>query len=118
MQMNKKAFITKEFGFEAAHKLDWHSGKCKNLHGHSYKIEITISGEINKNGVVMDFSDFKKIAQEKAIEKLDHKYLNEIISNPTAENIAVWIWQQLKEDLNLHEVRVWETESNSAIYRG
>ena len=62
--------ITKEFTFDAAHKLDWHQGKCKNLHGHTYKLQVTVVGELNKNGIVIDFGDLKNIVNNKVIEVL------------------------------------------------
>ena len=116
--MAKELFISKEFTFDSAHKLEWHEGKCKNLHGHTFKLEVVIKGKVDKNGIIIDFKDFKKIVNEKVIELLDHEYLNEVVENPTAENLVVWIWDQLKEFLNLHEIKLWETPTSSAIYRG
>lgn len=115
--MRKKVLITKEFTFDSAHQLKWHKGKCKNLHGHTYKLQITIQGDLNKEGVVMDFGDFKETVKEKIIEKLDHQFLNDIIKNPTAENIVIWVWNQLKKKLNLYEVNLWETPTSYATYK-
>lgn len=114
----KNMLITKEFTFDSAHKLDWHHGKCKNLHGHTYKLQVTVKGNLNKNGVVIDFGDLKEIANKKVIEVLDHKYLNELIQNPTAENIVIWIWNRLKRELSLHEVKLWETPTSFVTYTG
>lgn len=72
--------LTKEFVFDAAHQLDWHNGKCKNLHGHTYKLQVTIGGNLNKDGVLFDFGDLKNIVNNKVINLLDHHYLNEIIN--------------------------------------
>jgi 6-pyruvoyltetrahydropterin/6-carboxytetrahydropterin synthase len=116
--MKQQVSITKEFTFDAAHKLDWHKGKCKNLHGHTYKLGITIKGKLNKNGVVIDFIDLKKIINNEVIKILDHKYLNDIIENPTAENTIVWIWNQLKDKLNLTKIKLWETPTSYATYYG
>lgn len=110
--------ITKEFTFDSAHKLEWYKGKCNSLHGHTYKLQVTIQGKLNKNGIVLDFEDLKRIVQEKVLEKLDHQYLNDLIKNPTAENIIVWIWEQLENDLNLYELKLWETPTSFATYKG
>jgi 6-pyruvoyltetrahydropterin/6-carboxytetrahydropterin synthase len=114
--------ITKIFEFDSAHKLDWHSGKCKNLHGHTYKLEVTISGKLNKNGIVMDFSDLKKIVNECIIDKFDHKFLNDTFENPTAETMTVVFFQlileKLPEDITLKEVKLWETPTSFATFKG
>lgn len=105
--------LSKEFKFDAAHFLPNYHGKCEKLHGHTYKLRITIEGQPNEEGMILDFVEMKKIVQEKVINKLDHENLNEIIKNPSAENIAIWIWRQLKNELNLFEIQVWETETSS-----
>ena len=110
--------LTKEFTFDAAHKLDWYQGKCKDLHGHMYRLHVTVTGEVDKNGIIIDFADLKKIVNEKALDFLDHKNLNDVMDNPTAENIAIWIWDKLKDDLSLHEVKLWETPTSFVTYRG
>lgn len=110
--------IVRQFTFDSAHKLNWYKGKCKNLHGHTYRLQIAIKGSINKNGIVMDFKKLDKIVKQSVIEKLDHKYLNKIIKNPTAENMCLWIWNKLKKDLNLYEIKLWETPNSFAIYDG
>jgi 6-pyruvoyltetrahydropterin/6-carboxytetrahydropterin synthase len=111
--------ITKEFSFDSAHKLDWHSGKCKNLHGHTYKLMVTVEGELNDNGIVVDFDDIKKAVKSEVLGKLDHAFLNDIISNPTVENIVIWIWDKLKPRLpSLLELKLHETPTSSATYCG
>ncbi|MEA3514244.1 MAG: 6-carboxytetrahydropterin synthase QueD [Nanoarchaeota archaeon] len=110
--------ISKEFVFDAAHKLLWHKGNCQNLHGHTYKLVVTVEGQLNENGIVMDFGDLKKIVANEVISKLDHKYLNDIFENPTAENIVIWIWNQLKQELNLCEIKLWETPTSYVVYNG
>jgi 6-pyruvoyltetrahydropterin/6-carboxytetrahydropterin synthase len=110
--------ITKEFTFDAAHQLDWHKGKCKNLHGHTYKLRVTVKGELNENGIIIDFTDLKAIVNEAVIEKIDHKLLNDVFDNPTAEILIVWIWDQLKSKLNLSEISLWETPTSYATYKG
>lgn len=115
--------IYKEFTIEAAHLLpnlpDGH--KCKRLHGHSFRIEVHINGEMDKKlGWVMDFSDIGKSFQP-VFEVLDHHYLNEIegLENPTSENIAKWVWNKLKPELpNLSRIIIKETCTSGCIYRG
>jgi len=84
--------ITKTFTFDSSHSLSWHKGKCKNLHGHTYKLEVSIKGELNENGIVMDFSDLKKIVKKIILEKYDHQHLNLFFNNPTAEVMVDEIW--------------------------
>ena len=114
--------IFKEFTFEAAHKLPLvpKEHKCFNLHGHSFKVNITIDGPINEMGWVMDFSELKEICSP-YIEQLDHSYLNEIegLENPTSENIAIWLWERLKEPLQyLSSITVMETCNSGCKYSG
>jgi len=115
--------IYKSFTIEAAHLLpnlpDDH--KCSRLHGHSFKLEIHVSGDVDKStGWVMDFADISK-AFNPLFERLDHHYLNEIegLENPTSENLAKWVWQKLEPDLPLlSSVVVKETCTAGCIYRG
>lgn len=113
-----KMLIAKEFTFDAAHRLLNYDGPCANLHGHTYKLQIVLFGPVQKNGMVIDFVDLKKIVTEKVISKLDHKFINKIIKQSTAENIAIWIWKQLEKNLPLYEIRLWETPTNFVAYRG
>lgn len=103
--------VTKIFRFESSHKLEGYEGKCANLHGHSYKLHVSVSGDVN-NGFVMDFKELKKIVEEEVISKLDHAYLNDIIEFPSAENIVQWIWNKLESKLNLHKLILYETDSS------
>jgi len=91
--------VTKQFDFEAAHFLTKYHGKCERLHGHSYKLFVTVEGPLQENGMVIDFVILKKIVKERIIEKFDHQSLNDFFENPTAENVVVWIWNEL-EDLS------------------
>lgn len=104
--------------FAAAHFLPKYKGKCENVHGHNYKVIITVQGEVQENGLVIDFKKIKDIAEKRVIDILDHAELNKIIDNPSAENIAIWIWGQLKDKLPLYKVEIHETESYSAEYDG
>lgn len=110
--------IGKEFTFDSAHNLLNYTGKCASLHGHTYKLHVVLSGKLQKNGLVFDFGDIKSIVNEKVISVLDHKYINDIIKQPSAENISIWIWNQLKKDLPLFEIRLWESPTNFVIYHG
>ncbi|MEA3379091.1 MAG: 6-carboxytetrahydropterin synthase QueD [Nanoarchaeota archaeon] len=111
--------VVKEFTFDAAHKLINYDGKCKNLHGHTYKIRISIKGQVNKeSGFLMDFGDVKKIVKENVIDIFDHSYINDIIEQPTAENMIIWIWNKLKSLLPLYEIWLWETPTSYVVYHG
>lgn len=125
------ASITKIFRFEAAHRLPDHDGQCRNLHGHTYKVEITISGNIQtsgpQNGMVLDFGHISKIWKSRLEPRLDHQYLNETIDpTPTAERLSIVISTVMTDGLNrlsvegleLISVRVWETETAYAEYFG
>lgn len=89
--------VTKQFSFDAAHFLTKYHGKCERLHGHTYKLEITLEGPVQENGMVLDFSLLKRIVQKQVLSKLDHHLINDILENPSAENMAVWIWNQLAD---------------------
>ena len=98
------------FTFEAAHQLPWHEGKCRNLHGHSYRLEVTVGGPIGPNGIVVDFADIKRVVQRDVIERFDHRYLNDLLDNPTAELLALEIWKSVEAaDLAVSRIRLWET---------
>ncbi len=109
--------VTKEFRFDAAHNLVHYKGKCERLHGHSYRLQITVSGSVGKDGLVMDFEDLHRVVKERVLSRLDHSYLNDLLPQSSAENIAVWIWEQL-QDLSLHEVKLYETPTSFVTYRG
>jgi 6-pyruvoyltetrahydropterin/6-carboxytetrahydropterin synthase len=105
--------VTRTFSFEAAHQLDWHSGACKNLHGHSYRLEVTVSGALDTNGIVIDFSELAALVQREVLDVFDHTYLNDLLPNPTAELIAQDIWERLhRSGAVLHRIVLWETENS------
>jgi 6-pyruvoyltetrahydropterin/6-carboxytetrahydropterin synthase len=112
--------IRRRFEFEAAHELPGHTGECRNLHGHSYKLLVSVDRAIeDRSGMAMDFSDLKKMVKREVIDHLDHRLLNELMDNPTAEMIAVWIWDKLEKVLpGLSEVELHETANCSVVYRG
>jgi 6-pyruvoyltetrahydropterin/6-carboxytetrahydropterin synthase len=115
--------IFKEFTFESAHRLpNVPAGhKCARLHGHSYRVEVHVRGEVDATlGWVVDFATLKD-AFEPLRQRLDHYYLNEIdgLDNPTSENLARWIWQRLKPALPLlSKVVVRETCTSGCVYQG
>jgi len=115
--------IYKEFTFEAAHRLpNVHPGhKCARLHGHSFRVEIHVRGEVGlQSGWVLDFADIAD-AFKPLRERLDHNYLNEIegLSNPTSELLAEWIWIKLQSALpSLSKVVVCETCTSGCVYCG
>ena len=117
------AEIFKEFTFEAAHLLPnvSEAHKCGRLHGHSFRVVLHVSGPVApESGWLMDFADLKTHFKP-LLRRLDHNYLNEIegLENPTSENIARWIWDQLKPTVpQLSQVVVRETCTCGCIYRG
>ena len=108
------------FDFEAAHRLPQHPGKCKDLHGHSYHLVVTVERKVAADsGMAIDFADLKTVVRREVVDRLDHTFINELIDNPTAEVMAVWIWNALREPLpGIAEVELWETRSCAVIYRG
>lgn len=112
--------LRSEFTFDAAHNLVHYHGKCEKLHGHTYRAAVVLDGTPDDEGMILDFCILSAIVEECAVSKLDHNYLNELIPQPTAENIAIWIWRQIEEPLRrpncrLAEVWVWETAENCAV---
>lgn len=116
--------VTKEFTFDAAHYLTKYNGKCENPHGHTYKLQVTVAGELDAEDMVIDFAQLKAFVNEQVISKLDHNSLNELFENPSAEIIVMWIWEQLKdldsvkEGASLYELKLWETATSFVTYRG
>jgi len=135
--------VTKKFDFEMAHALDWHDGKCKNLHGHTYKLIISLKGNINQelnqtnNGMVIDFGAVKDLVKNlvvdrfdhctmlytkspilEQISKLDYLKLEKVDFQPTAENLVVFIQaiiiDVLPSFVTLQKVVLFETETSSA----
>lgn len=111
-----KTFITKIFRFEMAHQLiDSYSDECKNIHGHSYKLEVTLEGDRNpKTGMIIDFKELKEIVQP-IIDDFDHSFLTveNYGMNPTAENMAYDIFKLLRERTPLlKKIRLWETNNS------
>jgi len=140
--METKIRITKEFKFEMAHALDFHEGKCKNIHGHSYTLSVRVFGKPNTNnvsekGMVMDFTDLKKIVNTYIIDEVDHAlmlhtnspYLDAVKVNPiqklkvvdyqpTCENMLIHfstlIRKHLPNGIMLHSLHIRETPTSYA----
>ena len=137
--------ITRIFTFDAAHLLDGHDGKCQNLHGHTYRLEITVSGRPiqggAKDGMVMDFADLKTVAEREIIAPFDHAFLyhadnareSQIAAllegwqmktlrrscRTTAENMAAEIYGRLKNaGVDVCSVKLWETPASYAEFEG
>ncbi len=109
-----RTHVTRTFTFEAAHRLPWHPGKCRGLHGHSYRLEVTVSGPLDEHGVVVDFDTLSDVVESAVIEQFDHRDLNEILENPTAELIAQRAWELLcASGLRPAALRLWETDDCS-----
>ncbi len=132
-------YVTRRLTFNAAHRLhnparsdEWNRatfGKCNspNGHGHNYVLEITVAGEPDpETGYVVDLGDLKQIVERRVVDRLDHQNLNldvDFLAGvlPSTENLCVAIWEELVEHLpagRLVEVRLHETDNNSAVYRG
>ena len=114
-------YLRVESTFRAAHNLRGYKGKCEELHGHNWKVEVTVTGEtLDKAGMLMDFKVIKSCLN-KVLDILDHKYFNRIPYfkkvNPTSENIARYIFDKLKIKLSaLKSVTVWENATCAATY--
>jgi 6-pyruvoyltetrahydropterin/6-carboxytetrahydropterin synthase len=120
--------IAVEQGFASAHALRNYKGRCENVHGHNWKVRVVIQGEkLDETGMLVDFLDVKSFMGE-ILDRIDHQFLNEIppfdVVNPSAENIAEYFYQEMKGKLEdtpvpvrISEVKIWETDIQSATYR-
>jgi len=111
--------------FAAAHQLRNFGGECEKLHGHNWRVEVVLSGDrLNEAGLLIDFKDVKTVTNS-IVEELDHSYLNDLPQfkdqNPSSENIAAYLFQQLSSELNgshlkVTKVTAWESDSACASY--
>ncbi|MAZ56534.1 6-carboxytetrahydropterin synthase QueD [bacterium] len=137
-----KVSITREYAWEMGHSLMHHKGKCYNVHGHNYKLELEVSGEVDSvDGMVWDFGLLDKTVKPLIEEQLDHKFLynkedtrfhssqidgtTAFDKEPTAENLALWIWeiligyfQIITRSLQVESVTIYETDKSWATVRG
>ncbi len=109
-----------EFYFAAAHRLPRYEGPCFRMHGHNYRFFVGLEGEVDpRTGMIADFGEVKRIVQEQVLARVDHRDLNDVLENPTAENIARWIWEVLEPHVpGLAEVRLYEIPDSCVTYRG
>ncbi len=117
--------LSVEVSFSAAHQLRGYKGKCENMHGHNWKVQVSVMAEmLNEIDIAIDFHDLKRMARE-VIAPLDHAYLNDLFpfteKNPSSENMAKWIFDSLKKKITQETVRVsavtvWESDTASATY--
>lgn len=109
-----------EFSFAAAHRLPRYEGPCFRLHGHNYKFFVTVEGGVDPaTGMIADFGVIKDVVGAEILQRVDHRNLNDILENPTAENIARWIWEALAPRLpGIAEVRLYEIPDSCVTYRG
>ncbi len=123
---NNQLEITKRFRFEAHHKLPWHRGKCARDHGHSYVLEVSVTGPVKEDipgvsdsGMVCDFYEISSVVKPIIEDYLDHHSLNDLMQNPTAENIVGWLVPVLNAALPgiLSRVRLYETTDGWVEWR-
>jgi 6-pyruvoyltetrahydropterin/6-carboxytetrahydropterin synthase len=119
--------VTKEFTFDSAHYLKNYIGKCSNMHGHTYKLQVTFKGTCDDKGMLVDFNTMKKVVTEQILEELDHKDLTKVLAfNTTAENLSMYIYDKLLHYATFHleqrvsvcSVKLWETPTSYAEYKG
>ena len=122
--------ISVEKSFAAGHALRGYRGKCENVHGHNYKVRVTLSGpELDSIGLLCDFVDVRRMVLS-IIDRLDHQFMNDIppfdVQNPSAENLARYFYHELSRRLRespgpvpiqVGEVKIWETDDTAATYR-
>lgn len=135
--------IAKEFSFDMAHMLDGHDGKCQNLHGHTYKLQVEVTGNLHldgaKRGMVMDYSDLKALVKQHILEPMDHAFIYDlqsdketkvaqllmdldskvygIPSRTTAEEMAKYMFEKLANvGLPVSLIRLWETPTSYCEY--
>jgi 6-pyruvoyltetrahydropterin/6-carboxytetrahydropterin synthase len=121
--------VTVEQTFAAGHALRHYKGKCENVHGHNYRVQVTAEGEqLNSIGLLVDFVELKRVVRQ-IVDRLDHQFMNDLepfrVVNPSAENVAKYFYDEIVRILNLSEevpvrisqVKVWETDTSVAVYR-
>ena len=121
--MPKRVHISREFHFEAAHHIPNHKGACQNLHGHTYKGEVTVSsGVLDDMGMVMDYSDLKEIINRVIVDVFDHSNLNDTYGMPTAEMMVLDFFEIISHEIKaehptvkLERVELRETQNSRAV---
>lgn len=112
--------VRMDFPFSSSHVLPNHPGRCRNLHGHNYVLQVQVSGKVDPHsGMVVDFFDLQHAVAERLVNHLDHRHLNDVMPNPTAEEILRYAWKKLVGGVSgLEELVLHETPDCCAIYRG
>jgi 6-pyruvoyltetrahydropterin/6-carboxytetrahydropterin synthase len=116
--------LSRDYRFEAAHRLPHvpTDHKCARLHGHGYRVTVTVAGEVDPHlGWLVDFADITAVVEPLVRDRLDHRTLNDVegLENPTAELLAVWLWERLASRLTgLDSITVHETCTARCTYRG
>jgi 6-pyruvoyltetrahydropterin/6-carboxytetrahydropterin synthase len=117
--------ITVEETFAAGHALRNYHGRCENVHGHNYRVQVTVTGEqLDAAGLLVDFVELKRIMHA-VVDRMDHQFLNDVppfdVLNPSAENMARYIYEQIAANMpgpaRVSAVKLWETDTASATYR-
>ena len=111
--------VSREFDFEASHQLPNHPGKCRNLHGHGYRLRVTCEAAVDPTtGIAIDFGRVKQAVAEHVLATLDHTHLNDLLALPSAENLCTWIWDRLRGSLPVVELVLWESPGCFVVLRG
>jgi 6-pyruvoyltetrahydropterin/6-carboxytetrahydropterin synthase len=117
--------VSVEETFAAGHALRGYQGKCENVHGHNYRVQLTVEGErLDEIGLLLDFGEVKRLVRA-VVARLDHRFLNDLppfdALNPSAENLAKYFYDeisaQMPKSARLGQVKIWETDITSATYR-
>lgn len=111
--------LSVDFHFSSAHRLPYYDGPCFRLHGHNYVLRVTLTGSPNpKDGMIRDFDEVRKKVWDGCLTQCDHHNLNDLMDNPTAENLVVWMWERLSPLVDgLSELKLWETPEYCVTYR-
>ena len=122
--------VTVEQTFAAGHALREYKGKCENVHGHNYRVQITVEGErLNRIGLLVDFVELKRVVRE-VVDRLDHQFINDLepftVINPSAENMAKYFYDEVSKKMDgtngetatrISQIKIWETDTSIAVYR-
>lgn len=121
--------VTVEQTFAAGHALREYKGKCENVHGHNYRVQVTVEGEqLNRIGLLVDFVELKRAVRE-VIAYLDHQFINDLepftVINPSAENLAKYFYDEVSARVHITtdtpariaQVKIWETDTSIAVYK-
>ena len=122
--------VTVEQTFAAGHALREYKGKCENVHGHNYRVQVTVEGErLNSIGLLVDFVELKRVVR-KVVDRLDHQFINDLepftVVNPSAENMAKYFYDEVSAGMDfgrdaaparIAQVKIWETDTSIAVFR-